>query len=402
MEPRPASLARDVRVVGLVSGAHLLSHFFQLALAPLFPILRDEFAVSYVALGAITTAFYAISGICQAFAGTLVDRFGAGRVLIAGVSLLAGAIMGAAFATSYWMLIPVAIVAGLGNSVFHPADLAILSTRISSRIMGRAYSAHATCGTLGYALSPFVIGSVALLANWRVALVIAGAIGLAGAVVLWWYRSDLDVHRARAHDPGAAHASYWSVIANPIVMSAFLYFALMAGAGIGVQNFATVAMVKLHGVALTVAAGAVTIYIVGSAAGTLAGGVIADRTARHDVVAIAGLTTAALLMVVTASAGLGFTAMLTVLSLAGFFAGLTAPSRDMLVRSITPPAAAGRIFGFVYSGLDLGSCVAPLVFGLLIDRDMPAAIFAANAIMVVMATLTIAMFRRAIPRRLAA
>ncbi len=402
MEPKPASLARDVRVVGLVSGAHLLSHFFQLSLAPLFPILREEFAVSYVALGAVTTAFYAISGICQVFAGTLVDRFGAGRVLIAGVTLLAGAMTGAAFATSYWMLIPVAIVAGLGNSVFHPADLAILSTQVSSRIIGRAYSAHATCGTLGYALSPFVIGSVALLANWRVALVVSGAIGLIGAAVLWWYRADLDVHRARAKDGDGMRTSYWSVIANPVVASAFLYFALMAGAGIGVQNFATVAMVTLYAVPLAVATGAVTIYIVGSAAGTLVGGVIADRTTRHDVVAITGLSTAAMLMVVTATAGFGFTGTLTALALAGFFAGSTAPSRDMLVRSITPPAAAGRIFGFVYSGLDLGSCIAPLIFGVLIDRSMPAGIFIANAVMVAMATLTILMFRRAIPRRVAA
>src|SRR5262245_18097718 len=133
------SLGRDVRIVALVSGAHLLSHFFQLALAPVFPVLRAEFGVSYVELGALTTVFYAVSGVCQAFAGTLVDRYAAGRVLIAGVILLAGGIGGASFATAYWTLIPVAIVAGLGNSVFHPADLAILSTRISARIMGRAY-----------------------------------------------------------------------------------------------------------------------------------------------------------------------------------------------------------------------------------------------------------------------
>jgi len=402
MEPNSPSLARDVRVVGLVSGAHLLSHFFQLALAPLFPILSQEFAVSYLELGAVTTAFYAISGVCQVFAGTLVDRFGAGRVLIAGVSLLAGAMVGAAFATSYWMLIPVAVVAGLGNSVFHPADLAILSTQVSSRIIGRAYSAHATCGTLGYALSPFVVGSLALLANWRVALVLAGVIGLAGAAVLWWYRADLDAHRKSKHAAEGAHASYWSVIANPVVVSAFLYFALMAGAGIGVQNFATVAMVKLYAVPLAVATGAVTIYIIGSAAGTLVGGVIADRTTRHDVVALSGLSIAALLMVTTALAGFGFAGTLTTLALAGLFAGSTAPSRDMLVRSITPPAAAGRIFGFVYSGLDLGSSLAPLLFGSLIDHDMPASIFAANAVMVALATATIVMFRRAAPRRVTA
>src|SRR5262245_21455297 len=236
------SLGRDVRIVALVSGAHLLSHFFQLALAPLFPVLRGEFGVSYVELGALTGIFYAVSGVCQAFAGTLVDRFGAGRVLIAGLSLLGGAIAAASFATAYWMLIPVAIVAGLGNSVFHPADLAILSTRISKRILGRAYSAHATCGTLGYALALVLIGNLAEVVGWRETLLGAGALGLVGAAVLWVYRGDLDAHRRPKAEEGAAPRSYLAVIANPVVLSAFVYFALMAGAGIGVQSFATVAM----------------------------------------------------------------------------------------------------------------------------------------------------------------
>jgi MFS family permease len=397
-----------VRIVALVSGAHLLSHFFQLALAPLFPVLRSELGVSYVELGALTTMFYAISGVCQAFAGTLVDRFGAGRVLIAGVSLLAGAIAAAAFATSYWMLIPVAIVAGLGNSVFHPADLAILSTRISRRIMGRAYSAHATCGTLGYALSPVVIGTLAWLIGWRGALLGAGLLGLAGAAMLWWYRADLDAHRHGTTEgaakegapvPDAPAQSYLAVIANPVVLSAFVYFALMAGAGIGVQNFATVAMVNLFGVALSAATAAVTIYIAGSAVGTMIGGVIADCTQRHDVVAIAGLGGAALFMMLAATGMLGFVGTIAVLVLSGLSAGMTAPSRDMLVRAITPPAAAGRIFGFVYSGLDAGSCIAPLVFGWLIDHGLPAAIFTANALLVVLAIVTILSFRRAVPRK---
>jgi MFS family permease len=391
-----------VRIVALVSGAHLLSHFFQLALAPLFPVLRAEFGVSYVELGALTTAFYAISGVCQAFAGTLVDRFGAGRVLIAGVSLLAGAIAAASCVTAYWMLIPVAVVAGLGNSVFHPADLAILSTRISRRIMGRAYSAHATCGTLGYALSPVVIGSLTWLVGWRGALLGAGAIGLLGAALLWVYRGDLDAHRRHKAEEEGPAKSYFAVIANPVVLSAFVYFALMAGAGIGVQNFATVAMVNLFGVALSAATAAVTIYIAGTAVGTMIGGVIADRTSRHDLVAITGLATAAVFMMLAATGTLGFTGTIATLVLAGLSAGTTAPSRDMLVRAITPPAAAGRIFGFVYSGLDAGSCVAPLIFGWLIDHDLPSAIFTANAVLVLLAVGSILSFRRAMPRKVAA
>jgi MFS family permease len=388
-----------VRIVALVSGAHLLSHFFQLALAPLFPVLSAEFGVSYVELGALTTVFYATSGVCQAFAGTLVDRFGAGRVLIAGVSLLAGAIAAAAAVTSYWMLIPIAVVAGLGNSVFHPADLAILSTRISKRIMGRAYSAHATCGTLGYALALVVIGNLAALVGWREALLGAAALGLCGAAVLWICRSELDAHRRHKVEEGAASKSYFAVIANPVVLSAFIYFALMAGAGIGVQNFATVAMVNLFGVTLSAATAAVATYIAGTAVGTMIGGVIADRTQRHDMVAISGLCVAALFMMLAATGALGFAGTIATLVLAGLSAGTTAPSRDMLVRAITPPAAAGRIFGFVYSGLDAGSFVAPLIFGWLIDHGMPSAIFTANALLVVLAVGSILSFRRAMPRK---
>ena len=115
----------DARVIGAVAVAHGFSHFFQLTLPPLFPAMKEEFGVGYGELGAVTGLFYAVSGIAQFAAGFVVDRFGARRVLLAGLTLLAASIFAVAFVPGYWALLPLAVAGGLGNCVFHPADSAI-------------------------------------------------------------------------------------------------------------------------------------------------------------------------------------------------------------------------------------------------------------------------------------
>ena len=195
------ALRRDTTVIGVVGAAHFFSHFFQLALPPLFPFLTVEFGVGYADLGLIPATFYLASGICQALVGVWVDRYGARPVLLAGLTLLAVATGLAGFATEFWMLLPLAALAGVGNSVFHPADLSILSTKVSPGRMGRAYSIHQLGGTLGYAASPVVILAMALAFGWHVAIVLAGLIGL-GMVGLLVATGDLI-----ATEPGARRAT---------------------------------------------------------------------------------------------------------------------------------------------------------------------------------------------------
>jgi MFS family permease len=372
-----ALLRRDTLTIGLVSLAHLMSHFYQLSLAPLFPRLHETFDVSYVELGALSTCFYLASGICQALAGIVVDRYGARPILLAGITTMACSIGLAGLVNQFWMLYPLAVLAGIGNSVFHPADFSLLSSQVSKQRLGRGYGMHAFSGMIGYALGPVVVGSLAVFGGWRLALVAVGLAGLLVIVVLLRFGSLLRTetgHREHAAG-GGTPISYAQLVTSPAIMMALSYFLLTALAGTGFQTFCTAALMEFYQVSLPTAAAALTAYLVGSALGMLAGGQIADRTGRHVRVAMTGLAVCAALMLTVASGGLPFAAVMLVVSVAGMAQGITAPSRDILVRMATPPGATGKVFGFVYSGLDAGSTMAPLVFGALLDHHAIRLIF---------------------------
>lgn len=392
-----ADLRRDQRVIGLVGSAHFLSHFFQLALPPLFPLLRDAFAVDYATLGFLMTLFYATSGICQAFAGIFVDRWGAKRVLVFGMVLMAGSIAAAGFAPGYWALIPLAILAGIGNSVFHPADLSILSLKVSRHRLGRAYGIHQFMGTLGYALAAFSIAFLAEAFGWRAAALVAGIGGLAVAALLAASGDLLATpsHRQRESEPGAAvrvSIGYLQLIAMPTVMMAFFYFLVTAGAGLGIQNFAAAATLQIYGISLGEAAITITAYLVCSAGGVLLGGWLADRTHRHDLTAVAGMVGAAFFMIVAAIGGFPLWALVALIGGSGFCAGTTAPSRDMMIRGIIPKGSTGKVFGFVYSGLDAGGTLAPVLFGFLLDHNLPNGVFLTAAILLLVGVVTVMRF----------
>jgi MFS family permease len=391
------TLTRDVQVIGLVGAAHFLSHFFQLALPLCFPLLRDALGVPYVALGFLMTLFYGASGIGQTLAGFAVDRFGAPRILVGGLALVGAAIALAGLAPSYWALMPVAVLAGLGNSVFHPADYSIINALVDGNRIGRAYSVHSISGNLGWVLSTLVVVALISTWGWRVALVSVGVAGVAAAALLATQCRVL-VERDGPARGGVYHGG--GLIANaqmlfsPPMLAAFAYFALLATALVGVKTFAVTAMVAMYAVPLSLATGALTAYLLGNAAGILAGGLIADRTPRHDLVAVAGIVAAAALMLAMASGALIPALLPVVLASSGFFMGITAPSRDMLVRAATPPGASGKVYGFVYSGLDLGSSLAPLLLGWLLDRGEPRAMFVAVSGLLLLTIVTVIQVRR--------
>jgi MFS family permease len=397
-DPAVASLeARaDARVMGLVGLAHFTSHFCQLALPPLFPLLREAFGVSYVALGLVMTTFYAASGIGQAACGFLVDRWGARRILLTGAGLLALGVALAGTAGSYEMLLAIALVAGLGNAVYHPADFAILNASVDARRVGRAFGIHTLSGALGFAAAPAIIVALADLVGWRWALILAGV--AAGAVALLLSRQLHLVrdHRVRAHAafpaPGFA-ADVRLLLVGPIV-AAFAYFALLATAQVGLQTFSVTAIIQLYDAPLVLASGALTGFLLGNAGGTLAGGLLADRTRRHDVVAVSGLLLSA---ACTALAGIGVwssTLLTAIMVGAGFCMGITSPSRDMLVRAAAPPGSVGKVYGFVYSGLDVGSLLTPLIFGWMLDHGHPRAVFVGAAALLALTTVTVVQVRR--------
>ena len=383
----------QARVMGLIALAHSASHFYQLALPPLFPHLKEAFAVSYTELGTLMTVFYVASGVAQTGAGFLVDRFPARTVLLGGLALLCIAILLMGLAPAFWMLFPLAVLAGLGNSVFHPADLSILTASIRRTRHGRAYGFHTLGGNLGYALAPIVMVGLALELGWRSALIVVGAGGLVLFLILLFNRHlFLDASdeapaaaRPRVDEASAAVANGrgWLVavrqgvapLVSVPVMLCFAFFIFLSGATIGLQSFFPALMDQLYGLPVTEGAPLLSVFLFGASGGVLLGGFLAERTSsRHQLVIGAGLASAAAFFVAI-SLGLFPAAVLGVpFALAGILVGLTFPSRDMLVRETAAADARGRVFGFVYSGLDTGAAVAPLIVGLLLDHGDPQAV----------------------------
>ena len=393
------SLRDDVRVIALIGSGHSVSHFLQLTLPPLFPVLRDQFGVSWVALGVISSVFYAVSGVAQPVAGFLVDRVGARRVLLSGMVLFGAAIAAAALAPSYWALLPIAALAGLGNSVFHPADYSILNATVSARRIARAYSLHQISGNVGWVLAPLLVGTVTHLAGWRVALLAAGGVALVATLVIALYTRGLGA-RMPPLPPGertGLRADLRLLTAVPILM-AFGYFVLLTASTSGIQTFAVPALGAIYHAPLVLATGALTVYLFGNASGVLTGGFLADRAARHDLVAAAGVLCAATLTLLLASGALPLGKVSLVMALTGFSMGVTAPSRDMLVRAATPRGSSGKVFGFVYSGLDVGSLIAPPVYGWFLDRGEPRAMFAVIAAVMLVMIATVVQVRRRVVR----
>jgi len=385
-----STLKRDSFVTGLIGSAHFISHFYQLSLAPLFPVFHTYFGVSYTALGSLVTAFYLVSGLCQAFAGIFVDKWGPRPVLLFGMMSMATCIGLAGLVTHFWMFYPLLVLAGTGNSVFHPADFSALSHQVSKPRLGRAFSIHACGGRLGYAMAPLIVGTLATYCGWRMALGTAGIFGWLVSLALIRYGRDYipDHGFGDAANPHAS-ISYSKLIAMPALLFAFGYFFLTAAAGSAFQNFSIAAFMDYYGVSLDMAARALSAYLISSAVGMLCGGVLADHTQHHARVAALGLCLTAAFMALIASGNLSYGLVVAAAAAVGACEGVTAPSRDILVKGAAPPGATGRVFGFVYSGLDAGSTVAPLVFGALVDHHAYHAIFFGIAILFGSAILSV-------------
>ena len=388
----------EVSTIGAVGVAHFCSHLLQLALAPLFLLMRDDLGVSFLALGTLLSAFYLCSGIGQVAAGVLVDRFGADRLLLGGITLQGAATAAMGFAPGYWALLPLAALAGLGNSVYHPADLSILSHRIAPTRLGRAFAAHVIAGSIGFALSPLVSAAIAAAHGWRAALATMGGAVLVFGFGLFFARGAL-----RAEAPagsGPAHAargpapSFLDVLAMPVVLMAFLYFVLTSISLTGIQSFSIVALQEGYGATVALATLSVALYQLGNMLGVTLGGAVADRSAQHHRIAMSGLAAGSVLALTAALLHVPPSVTVGLVALVGFAMGVTAPSRDVLVRGAAPAGATGKVFGIVYSGYDIGALAGPLLFGLLLDHHLPRLVFIGAAVPLGLAIATAFAVRR--------
>ena len=402
MVSEATAIRRDGRVLGLIGTGHFLSHFYMMCLPPLFPLLKDEFGVSYAGLGLILTITYAASGIAQTPMGFVVDRKGPFVVLTTGLALLAGAMALIAVAPSYWAVLVLAAVAGVGHSVFHPADYAILSAAIDPRRMGRAFSMHTFSGHLGWAAAPATVIFLAALLGWRAALAVLGMVGLAVMLAMLTQRQALTIVLETKQGPPGSGASSTEAKAGvrlltsaPILLF-FLFFFVTAMTSSGIRSFAVAAMAALHGTPLTAASTALTGFLVASALGVLIGGLMVDRTRRHDLIAAAALLGTAAAMAVIGTVSLTGAALIALFTVMGLAQGMVRPARDMLVRAVTPRNASGKVFGFVSTGLSVGGAVTPILFGWILDQGAPQAIFYLLAAFMLIAVMAIVAGRRVI------
>jgi MFS family permease len=377
----PSLLRDDVRTIGMIGLAHGTSHFFHLLLPPLFPVFIREFGLSYSELGLLVTVFFAVSGVGQAVSGFVVDRVGARPVLFMALGCFVAAALAAAGAQGYGGLMLAAALAGLGNSPFHPVDFTILNKRVSQGRLGHAFSVHGISGNLGWAAAPvFIAGVTAASGSWRIAYLATAAIALLVIGVLALNRRAIDDRLGDwAHDkqpvPGAKPEHPMAFLRLSSVWLCFAFFFWSTVALSSIQSFASPALQQLHGLPLSWAAFVVTAYMLCGAAGMVAGGFLVARTQRLERTIALAMSAAAVMLVLAGTGLLPGVMAAALVALAGAGVGLAGPSRDMLVKQASPPGATGRVYGTVYSGLDIGFAVSAPVFGALMDRGHAGGVF---------------------------
>ncbi len=384
--PAPAPLRQDARTIGLVGLAHGSSHFFHLLLPPLFPWLIAEFGFNYSQLGLLVSVFFVISGVGQALSGFLVDRVGARPVMFFSLACFAIAGLVAGMAQGYAGLVAAAALAGVGNAPFHPVDFTILNKRVSAQRLGHGFAVHGISGNLGWAFAPvFMAGTTAATGSWRIACMCGGLLALVVLAIMVWNRDALDDRQgAWAHQSGGAAAAPsehpMAFLRLPSVWLCFSFFFWTTCALSAIQSFASPALQTMYGLPLSVTSMVVTGYMLFGAAGMVLGGFLVARVARLEKTISVCLLASAAALVLVGTGWLPGMAAVALAALAGVGTGIAGPSRDMLIKRASPPGATGRVYGTVYSGLDLGFSVAAPIFGALLDRGLNGAIFHGSAL----------------------
>ena len=386
--PQQGKADSALRTLTGISIAHWVSHFHLLVLPMLFPFLKSQLGVGYIELGFALTVSAVVSGLTQAPTGYLVDHFGARRILLGGLALGGFALILLGLHLSYASLIACAVLLGLANSVYHPADYAILAEHMDEARMGRAFSVHTFAGYLGGAVAPAIVAALVTVSGGVGALIASGAIAILVALLL----VAMGIPEAGAHKkkPGNENAPKQAVI-TPALITLTALFMLLSLSVAGINNFGVVALMSGYGASYSIANVALTAFLAASAAGVLAGGFLADHTERHGYVAAACFAANAVIVLLIALVTLPGWALTATMAIAGFLSGVIAPSRDMLVRNAAPPGAAGRAFGIVSTGFNLGGIISPLLFGWIMDQSAPHWVFGASVIFMV-ATVVLSPF----------
>lgn len=360
-------LKQDATVIGLVGLAHASSHFGHLLLPLMFPVFMKEFGLSYSELGLLMSTFFVVSGVGQASAGFVVDRLGARPLMFVALSIFAAACVAASFVTGYTGLVLVAALAGLGNATFHPVDFTILNQRVSAPRLGYAFSAHGLTGNLGWAAAPVFLVGISAGFGWRNAYLAAAVLYLAILALLVVQRDKISTQVVQ-HVPDVPKEHDMAFMKLPVVWWCFGFFLLSTMTLAVVQSFSVSILKAMHGISFEAATLTLTAYMLCGAFGMLVGGFIAARNVNSDRVVALAMAAGAVLLALCGTGWLDATATMVVLAITGFAVGIGGPSRDMMIKKATPNGATGRVYGLVYSGLDVGFAISPIVFGVFMDR----------------------------------
>lgn len=404
----PEIRRRDWQIISLIGAAHACSHFFQLVFPTLFLSLANEYGYDFAQLGLLVSTFFLVSCFGQASSGFVVDRIGPAPVLRFGLMGFVAAGVLIAFSNGYIMLLLAAVLGGLGNSVFHPVDYSIINHRVSIKRLGHAFSTHGFTGYLGWALTPVFMAFLIQVFNWRVAA--AGAAALVAVVMFFtWLGRDLLAGTNQAHDqqpqvatPHPADLSTQSVghtlrilLAQPALWGAFLFFAFTAAALSAIQNYTIPMLGAIYGIDKIMAGTALSAYMVTAAGGMVLGGFLVGATPKTERIVAASLFLAGGMLIILATGVVAPWLAIVLVASAGLLSGVSAPSRDMLIRRVTPKGATGTVYGLVYSGMDVGSSLAPVAFGIMLDMGWgvgpwyaAAASFAMGAVMAVLVAIS--------------
>ncbi|HYM71635.1 MAG TPA: MFS transporter [Stellaceae bacterium] len=365
------SFGHDARVNTLICCGHTLSHFYILCLPTMFLAWQKAFGVSFAELGISVAVMSGTTAIVQTPIGFLVDRYGARRFLIGGTLLMTLSISLMGLATSFWQIVPLAILSGLGNAVFHPADYAILSGSIHPSRLGRSFAIHTFTGHVGFASAPPLTAALIWLIGWRATLLTVGLVGIPVALAIIWQSRILADQKRAPQTPATGAATGARMLLSPSIMLFFGFFMVSSMAGAGVQSWLITVLHSTHGLTVEAASSALTGFMVGTMSGVLVGGWVADRTDRHFTFVLMLTLVGSSLMLLVNLVGLPQLATVALLFVTGHLIGASRTPRDVMVKDAAPPGQIGKVFGFVSAGLALGGAIMPVPYGMLIDAGHP-------------------------------
>jgi predicted MFS family arabinose efflux permease len=381
------SFGRDARVNVLLGAGHFLSHFYQLCLPPLFIAWQQAFGVSFAELGLTMAVMAASAAVMQTPMGFLVDRYGARPFLIAGTLLMTLAIAAMGLATAYWQIVALSLLSGIGNSVIHPADYAILSGSVERAKLGRSFAFHTFVGHVGFAAAPPATAALALLLGWRGALLFVGLLGLPVVLAIIWQSRILIDQAREPRRRAVAPAAGARLLLSRSVLMFFAFFMVSSMAGAGIQSWLITILHQAHGLDVAAASSALTGYMVGMIAGVLVGGWVADRTDRHLPFVVILTIGAAVLLLLIGIISLAELPTIGVLFSAGFMTGASRTPRDVMVKDAAPAGQIGKVFGFVSSGMSLGGAIMPVPYGMIIDAGRPELVLVVVAALLLLSLL---------------